>query len=208
MPDYQLRDNVHIIPTPLGAYYATSSPQFGPARELILGIMAKDRTQTVSAETLRRYTGKTDPLQLLYRMESVRWIKGLAETEKLAALHIETDVPELLSQLSSSGNALLTDVQGFYLVNAGFSSELAENLAIFAAEVAVMQNKHAELVQNNFQLGVPAMAVVDSSGSSELGFWPLYIGEHKLMLIVSGMPHFERDAYMHLIWALCRRYNT
>jgi hypothetical protein len=208
MPDYQLRDNIHIIPTPLGAYYATSSPQFGPARELILGMMANDRTQTVSAETLRKYTGKADPLQLLYRMESVHWIKGLVEAERLAALHIEADVPQLLSQLSSSGMALLADVQGFYLVNTGFSPELAENLAIFAAEVAAIQDKHIKLVQDNFQVSVPAMAVVDSSGSSELGFWPLYIGEHKLMLIVSGMPHFDREAYMHLIWALCRRYNT
>ena len=208
MHNYQLRDDIHIIPTPLGAYYATSSPKFGPARELILGMMASDSTQTVSAETLRRYTGSADPLQLLYRMESVRWIKGLAEAERLAALHIEADVPHLLGQLSSSGMALLADVQGFYLVYEGFSPELAEKLAIFAAEVAVIQSKHAELIQSGFQLSTPAMAVVDNSGFSELGFWPLYIGEYKFMLVVSGMPHFEREAYMHLIWSLCRRYNN
>ncbi|MGC2165510.1 MAG: hypothetical protein WA632_05805 [Gallionella sp.] len=208
MSDYQLTDNVHIIPTPLGAYYATSNPHAGPARELILGMLANDRTQTVSIEQLRRYTGKSDPLQLLFRMESVRWIKGLVETETLPAMHIEADVPHLLGQLSDTGKALLTDTQGFYLVNAGFTQELAEELAVFAAEVSALQRKHGELIRSKLNVGVPAMAIIDSGGISNLGFWPLYIGEHQFVLIVSGMPVFDTQAYMYLIWALCLRYNT
>jgi hypothetical protein len=208
MSEYQLTTDVHVIPTPLGAYYAASNPQPEPARALILGLMAGDSTQSVSIETLSRLTGDTDPLPLLYRMESVRWIEGRAEAEKLTAQHIETDVPELLSQLSGNGKALLTDIQGFYLANAGFAHELAEDLAIFAAEVASLQRKHSDLIRGNLRLAAPAMAVVDSGGNSELGFWPLYIGEHQFMLIVSGMPQFDRPAYMYLVWALCRRYNT
>lgn len=208
MSEYQLTTDVHIIPTPLGAYYAVSNPQPEPARALILGMMSSDTTQAVSIEALSRYTGDTDPLPLLYRMESVHWIEGRAEAEALAAQHIETDVPQLLSQLSSNGKALLTDIQGFYLANAGFAHELAEDLAIFAAEVASIQSKQSDLIRGNLRLGAPAMAVVDSGGNSELGFWPLYIGEHQFMLIVSGMPLFDRPAYMHLVWALCQRYNT
>lgn len=208
MSDYQLTDNVHIIPTALGAYYATSNSNANPARKLILGMLANDSTQTVSVDQLRRYTGKSDPLQLLFRMESVRWIKGLTETETLPAMHIETDVPRLLGQLSDTGKALLTDTQGFHLVNAGFTQELAEELAVFAAEVSALQRKHGELVRSKLNAGVPAMAIVDSGGISNLGFWPLYIGEHQFMLIVSGMPLFDRQAYMHLIWALCRRYSS
>ncbi len=208
MSDYQLTDNVHIIPTPLGAYYATSNPHASPAREVILGMMANDSTQTVSIENLRRFTGNSDPLQLLFRMESVRWIKGLIETETLPAMHIEADVPHLLGQLSDTGKALLADTQGFHLVSAGFTHELAEELALLAAEVSALQRKHGELIQSKLKLGVPAMAIVDSGGISNLGFWPLYIGNHQFMLVVSGMPLFDSQAYMYLIWALCRRYNT
>jgi hypothetical protein len=208
MSDYQLSDNVHIIPTPLGAYYATSNPHSGPARDLILGMLASESTQTVSIEQLRRYTGKSDPLQLLFRMESVRWIKGLAEAETLPSMHIEADVPDVLSQLSDAGKALLTDTEGFHLVNAGFSQELAEQLAVLAAEISALQRKHGELIRNKLNAGVPAMAIVDSGGISNLGFWPLYIGKHQFMLIVAGMPQFDRQAYMYLIWALCRRYNN
>jgi hypothetical protein len=209
MSEYQLTTDVHITPTPLGAYYAVSSPEPEPARALILGMMSSDRTQPVSMDALSRYTGDTeDPLSLLYRMECAHWIEGRAESEILAARNIETDVPQLLSQLSGNGKALLTDSEGFYLANAGLAHELAEDLAIFAAEVATIQRKQSDLIRGNLRLGAPAMAVVDSGGNSELGFWPIHIGEHQFMLIVSGAPLFDRPAYLHLVWALCQRYNS
>ena len=208
MSDYQLTQDVHIIPTPLGAYSAASSPQPDAAQLLILGIMANETTQKVSIETLRRYAGDGDPLRLLYWMEKAKWIAGRAESETLAAQHIETDVPYLLSQLSSDGKALLADHQGFHLVSAGFTQELAEELAILAAEISIIQSKHSELIRNKLRLGTLAMAVIDSGGNSELGCWPLYIGKHHFMLVISGIPRFDQQAYLHLIWALCRKYNT
>lgn len=208
MSDYQLTQDVHIVPTPLGAYCAASTPEPDAARSLILGIMANEATQKVSVETLRQYVGDANPLQLLYWMEQAKWIAGRAESETLEAQHIETDVPFLLSQLSSSGMALLADHQGFYLVNAGFTPELAEELAILAAEISTIQSKHSELIRNKLHLGALAMAVIDSGGNSELGCWPLYIGKHRFMLVIVGMPRFDQQAYLHLIWALCRRYNT
>jgi hypothetical protein len=208
MSDYQLTHGVHIIPTPLGAYCAASNPQPDAARSLILGIMASETTQKVSVETLRQLAGDSDPLRLLYWMEKAKWIAGRAESETLAAQRIETDVPFLLNQLSSDGKALLADHQGFHLVNAGFTQELAEELAIFAAGISTLQDKHAELIRSKLRLGTPAMAVIDSGGNSELGCWPLYIGAHHFMLVISGIPRFDQQAYLHLIWALCRRYNT
>jgi hypothetical protein len=207
MADYQLTQDVHIIPTPLGAYSAASTPEPDLARSLILGIMANEATQKVSVESLRQYVGKGDPLQLLYWMEKSRWIAGRAESETLAAQRMETDVPFLLSQLSSDGKALLADHDGFHLVNAGFTQEVAEELAILAAEISTIQSKHSELIRSKLRLGSLAMAVIDSGGNSELGCWPLYIGKQQFMLVVSGIPRFDQQAYLHLVWALCRRYN-
>jgi hypothetical protein len=208
MSDYQLTHDVHIIPTPLGAYCAASNPQPDAARALILGIMASEATQKVSVETLRKFVGNADPLQLLYWMEKSGWIAGRAESETLAAQHIETDLPFLLSQLSSDGKALLADHQGFHLVSAGYSQEVAEELAIFAAGISAIQDKHAGLIRSELRLGSLAMAVVDSGGNSELGCWPLYIGAQHFMLVISGIPKLDQKAYLHLIWALCKRYNA
>ena len=208
MSEYQLTQDVHIIPTPLGAYCAASNSQPDAARSLILGIMASETTQKVSVETLRQYVGNANPLQLLYWMEKSKWIAGRAESETLAAQHIETDVPFLLSQLSSDGKALLADHQGFHLVNAGFTQNVAEELAIFAAGISAIQDRHSELIRSKLRLGSMAMAVIDSGGNSELGFWPLYVGKQHFMLVISGIPRFDQQAYLHLIWALCRKYNT
>jgi hypothetical protein len=141
-------------------------------------------------------------------MEKSKWIAGRAESETLAAQHIEADVPFLLSQLSSNGMALLADHDGFHLVNAGFTQEVAEELAILAAGISTLQDKHSELFKNKLRLGTLAMAVIDSGGNSELGCWPLYIGKHHFMLVISGIPRFDQQAYLHLIWALCKKYNT
>lgn len=208
MAEYQLTQDVHIVPTPLGAYCAASNPEPDAARSLILGIMASETTQKVSVETLRQYVGKGDPLQLLYWMEKSKWIAGRAESETLAAQHIETDVPFLLSQLSSDGMALLADHDGFHLVSAGFTQEVAEELAILAAEISTIQGRHSGLIRNKLRLGTLAMAIIDSGGNSELGCWPLYIGKHHFMLVISGIPRFDQQAYLHLIWALCKKYNT
>jgi hypothetical protein len=85
---------------------------------------------------------------------------------------------------------------------------VAEELAIFAAGISAIQDKHSELIRSKLRLGSPAMAVIDSGGNSELGFWPLYIGKQHFMLVISGIPRFDQQAYLHLIWVLCRRYNT
>jgi hypothetical protein len=207
MSDYQLKHDVHIIPTPLGAYCAASAPEPDAARSLILGMMANDTTQKVSIETVRQYVGNNDPLQLLYWMEKSKWIVGRAESDTLPARHIESDLPSLLRQLSSEGMALLADHEGFFLVNAGFTREMAEELALFAAEISRVQDKYSELIRGKLRLAALAMAVTDSGGNSELGCWPLYIGKHHFMLVVSGIPRFDQPAYLHLVWALCRKYS-
>ncbi len=207
MPGYQLAHDVHIIPTPLGAYCAASTPEPDAARALILGMMENETTQKVSIEMMRKYVGNSDPVQLLYWMEKAKWIVGRAEADTLPARHIESDMPSLLNQLSSEGKALLADHEGFFLVNAGFTREVAEELAIFAAEISRVQDKYAGLVRNQLRLGTLAMAVTDSGGNSELGCWPLYIGKHHFMLVILGIPRFDQPAYLHLVWALCRKYS-
>jgi hypothetical protein len=141
-------------------------------------------------------------------MEKSKWIVGRAESDTLPARHIESDLPSLLGQLSSDGKALLADHDGFFLVNAGFTREQAEALAIFAAEISRMQDKYAGLIRNELRLGTLAMAVTDSGGNSEMGCWPLYIGKHHFMLVVAGIPRFDQPAYLHLVWALCRKYSS
>ena len=49
--------------------------------------------------------------------------------------------------------------------------------------------------------------MVNAAGCSEVGFWPLYFGDDYFILIVSGMPRFNQEAFTTLVWALGVRYG-
>jgi len=208
MNDYSLSENVYLTPTPRGAYYAVAGPEPEPARAVLQGLMSRDCTRKTSMEDLKVWTKETDNLALLYRMERINWVAGQPEPLELGARNLETDMPALLAQLSAEGRALLADTHGFPLAQAGFPHELAEELALFGAEIAILQNKYSSMIRGNLRLASPALGLVDVAGNSQLGAWPLYVGSQQFMLLIEGMPMFDRPAFMQVVWSLCWRYGN
>jgi hypothetical protein len=51
-----------------------------------------------------------------------------------------------------------------------------------------------------------AWAVVDVFGNSHVGFWPLFIGQNRFVIAISGIPHFNQPDFVSLVWALSIRY--
>jgi hypothetical protein len=64
------------------------------------------------------------------------------------------------------------------------------------------------VLEQSLNLSSSAWAIVGAGGNSEVGFWPLYIGSQRFVLIIRGIPHLNRPALVSLIWALTRRYLT
>jgi hypothetical protein len=50
-------------------------------------------------------------------------------------------------------------------------------------------------------------AIVDAFGNSQIGFWPLFIGKNRFVLVISGVPHFNQPEMVDLVWALSVRYS-
>jgi hypothetical protein len=63
------------------------------------------------------------------------------------------------------------------------------------------------MLVNNLTIDSHAWAIVDAFGSSQLGFWPLFIGNSQFVITISGIPHFNRPDFVTLIWALSTRYQ-
>jgi len=208
MNDYSLSESIFLTPTPRGAYYATASPEPEAARAVLQGLMSRDTTGPASPEDLQAWTGESDNLALLYRMERINWVAGQAEGQTLAARNLEDDMPRYLAELSAEGRALLADTHGFPLAQAGFAHELSEELALFGAEIAGLQNKYSNMIRGSLRLASPALGLVDAAGNSQLGAWPLYVGSQQFMLIIEGMPMFDRPAFLQLVWGLCWRYGA
>ena len=63
------------------------------------------------------------------------------------------------------------------------------------------------LLHGNMRLRSDGWGMVNAAGCSEVGFWPLYFGDDYFILIVSGMPRFNQEAFTTLVWALGVRYG-
>lgn len=180
-----------------------------PAGKTIRKLLTLPSSPTLDYETLTELAGGgslADFVERIYRLQELGWLAGSKSRRELPELNMERDVPRLLAELSGAGKALLADAQGFYLANAGFAHEAVEELAALSASVAVMQSRYAGLLGSNLRLAAGGWGVVDAAGNGQLGFWPLHVGGQTFVLVVAGLPRFDRQAFVDLVWWLSRRY--
>lgn len=210
MSDYQLVPGLYVAPSPAGAYHAVSAPKMDSPRRLLLYLMSEDVSPALSPDLLTNVEGleAEDPLEYLHRMQSMHLIEGFREPRARPSQNIETAMPGLLGQLAGSkGKALLADEQGFYLASHGFPHETAEELAALAADLDSLNQRHQGLVGGNLSLDTSAWGLLGAGGNSELGFWPLYVGNVRFSLVLMGLPRLNKSAIVDLIWMLVNRYG-
>ncbi len=209
MSDSPLPELKYLIPTPGGAYYAVADPILDPPRRLLCHLLGYSETPRMSPETLKQWCGEDtleDAHALLRRIQSMRWLQALDSPLQVMNQPLEDILPELLSNLAENGKALLADQQGFYLGSSGFPHETAEELAALSADLMNLQQRHQKLLLNNLNLGSQAWGLVDASGHTRLGVWPLHIGKYCFALVMTGIPHFNHPDFVHLVWTLMTRY--
>lgn len=211
MSAYSLNQNAYILPTPAGAFYAASNTKQDAARSLIFKLLSRDSSQELNADSIYQITNtkkEQDGLEIIYRLQTLGWIQKELEQRHAPEGQLVDMLPTLLPFLSQSKKALLSDPQGFYLATHGFSHEAAEELSALSADIAALHERHRGLLQNNMGLNSSAWAIVDSTANGEIGFWPLFIGENRFVLVLSGTPQFNHPSFVNLIWALNKRYNN
>ena len=209
MPSYRLAEGVYLLPTPGGAYYACSDPGDSPARTLLFNLMRMDQSPMVTAELVRGWAaagGEQDVIELIHRMQSVAWIQGDTQRRYPPRGSLEQVLPALLGKLSSAGKALLADGSGFYVSTYGYAHETAEELSALSADLASLYERHRRLLRNNIRIASAAWAVVDAAGNSQVGFWPIYVGTERFVLVIAGMPQLNQPAFTDLVWVLAKRY--
>lgn len=209
MPDYELVSGLFLAPSPAGAYYAASSTNEDLSRRVLLGLMSRDASPALTMENLQSLTGLNAELSVehIYRMQSLHLIQGLNDSRRTAEGALEKALPQILANLAHDNRALLADAQGFYLASHGFHHETAEELAALSADLGNLHQRHQGLIAGNMTLQTSAWALINAGGNSEIGFWPLYIGQQRFVLILTGLPNLNQEATVDLVWALVRRYG-
>ena len=198
----------YILPTPAGAYYCISSRETEPARQFLQKLMAEKETMQLDAETLDHLLKDetNNQQQLLQHIDKLKWLQGFDQAIQILPGTIEQALPEILQLLSSDGKALLADDQGLYLASTGFTHEAAEELSALSGDLSSLYVRHQGIIKGNLNIKSSAFSIVDAAGYSQLGFWPIYIGELMFVLVISGAPRFDQVAFVNLIWSLHKRY--
>ena len=209
MDQYLLTGEFYLHPTPGGAYYATSRPSKEAGRSFLQHLLRAPETPKLTIGLVKEWTGfnEHDALELIYRLQSSGFIQGLPEPLRVPQESIENILPPLLSQLSDQGKAVLAEKRGLIIAAAGYPHEVTEELAALGADLVSVHERHAGLLQNNLRIKADGWGMVTASGYSELGFWPLYIGEEYYILVLSGLPQFNQATFTTLVWSLGVRYS-
>ncbi|NOQ77159.1 MAG: hypothetical protein GQ475_05120 [Methylococcaceae bacterium] len=207
---YQLLTEQFISPTSAGAYFCVSGNKDVTSRRVLQLLMMQKKTSNIDVNELIDKTGlasEEELFNLLNRMQTLGWLEGKEEQSSAPQGGIEELLPDLLVGLADSGKALLADEQGFYLSSQGFPHETAEELSALSADLSSLYDRHQGLLKNNLGLETSAWAIVDASGNGQIGFWPLWVGKHRFVLIVKGVPLLNQTVFMTLIWVLSIRYG-
>ncbi|MBD9356610.1 hypothetical protein [Methylomonas albis] len=211
MEKFNLIDGLYLYPTPAGAYYAISSPETDKPRRFLIRLLQQARTPELTIEQLQKLMEIEDEdkaLQLLLYCQKLGWVQGVDAPLQAPSTALEDILPELLGKISESGKVLLADDQGFYLACSGFAHEVAEELSALSAELATVHKRRSGLLINNMGISSHAWAIVDPFGNSQIGFWPMFVGKHRFVLAITGVPHFNQAEFVTLAWALITRYLT
>ncbi len=209
MANYRLIEGLYLYPTPAGAYYAISSSEANQSRQFLQRLLQQSQSPKLTLANVQQLTQiKEDKraLALLHHCQKQGWIEGLNQAKRLPQGHIDQLLAKFLQKLSRSGQALLADDQGFYLAQIGFADEIVEELSALSAELANLQRRRADRVINQLGMKSYVWSVVNVGDKSQIGFWPIFIGQHRFVMVISGLPHFNQAEFVLLVWMLSIRY--
>ena len=201
--------DAYLLPTPGGAFQAASTPAEGPSRTLLFRLMEGADSRRANPATIARWLGvdsEDEASDLLYRMQEMALVQGEDQSREVPSGPLDEVLPELLRDLSDVGKAMLVDDQGLYIASQGFAHETAEELGALTADLASLYERQQRLLKNNLGLTSEAWGIIDAAGNSRIGFWPLYIGHVRFVLVAAGVPQFNQAAFRDVVWALTRRY--
>ena len=193
-------NNKYILPSPAGAFYSTSTKEREPAKQFLQNLMTAKESTLFDEK-------KTDlNEELLMHIQKLKWLQVFDQPVAIPEGTIEDALPDLLQKLSSESKALLADDQGLYLASTGFTHEASEELSALSGDLSSLYARHQGITKGNLNIRSSAFSLVDAAGYSQLGFWPLYIGNMTFVLVIAGTPRFDQTAFVELVWLLHKRY--
>ena len=200
----------YIIPTPGGAYYLVQDGAENWRKDVLKKIFSHKKSLPLNDNTLIDLFGTGNKENLQYKIDQCKQLKLIQVIdEEISAPsgQLEEGLNKFIANFSQIGHVLLSDSQGFCITNHGFPNEMSEEISVLSADIAIMHKRRALNINNKLKLNSQAWSIVDASGNSCLGFWPINIDNEVFVLTVEGVPFFNQEAMVSLVWMLYLRYG-
>ncbi len=201
----------YILPTPGGAYYLAQDNALNWKKEALIKIFLQTTSLELNQSNLALIFDTDDEEVIQSKVEEcqkLQLIQVVDEAESIKENQFETNLNEIIHTFSKSSNVLLSDSQGFCIANHGFSDEITEEISVLSADIAIMHKRRALNINEKLGLKSQAWAIVDASGNSSLGFWPINIRDEVFVLAVEGVPFFNQHSLVLLVWNLYLRFGN
>ena len=194
-------DGRYASVTPAGCYHVVEGGAPTAARDALTALLRTAETpalDTLDGGVASELRGLVDAGLVALR----------EEVERLPSGTIAELLPSVLPALSERGRVVLTESgQGFFLDYVGVGRDEAEEIAVLASGLRATADRSSVLLGDALDVHSRAFAVVDPAGNSEIGFWPLRVGDNEFTLTILGIPRFNSPQFRLLVWALVERYG-
>jgi hypothetical protein len=207
--NYRPSPTPYLLPTPAGAFAAAAEPGDDPLRRFMAALLRHPVSPAAAVPELLQWSGFDQPEEAyawVWRMQELGWLQGLAAPRRAPEGPFDRLLADLLPHLTQGGKVLLADGHGFQISTQGFTHEVAEEISALSADIAALHQRRSGSLNRNLGLSGSAWGLLDAAGQSQLGFWPLYAGKERFVLVVAGMPAFNRPQLVDLVWVLHQRY--
>lgn len=198
-----------LLPSAAGAYHLLCYPSQTPAARLFSSILAQKETRVISAEEAKQIM-KLDSEEafatVMHDIFASGWLEEHDVALRLPDDPLEELLPQLLTVLSTTGHTFLSDSHGFPLFSSGFSRDDEEALSVMTAEFSTIYEKHRAVIQDNIDSPTQAWGMIDVTGQSNMGIYPITIGHQSFNLLVQGRPRLDHPNFVILAWLLYSRY--
>ncbi|HHH50517.1 MAG TPA: hypothetical protein ENK52_06030 [Saprospiraceae bacterium] len=201
----------YIMPTPGGAYYLVQDGSDNWRKNVLKCLFSAKKSLPLNHETLSKIfeTGNKENLQYkIEKCKQLKLIQVIDEEVSAPAGQLEESLNQFIAKFSQIGHVLLSDSQGFCITNHGFPHEMSEEISVLSADIAIMHKRRAVNINKKLSLNSQAWSIVDASGNSCLGFWPININNEVFVLTIEGVPFFNQAAMVSLVWTLYLRYGN
>lgn len=200
----------YLMPTPGGAYYLTQDNTSNWKKDVLKKLFSMKKTPKLNHKNLIALFDTDESENLEYKIEMCKKLKLIQVVdEQITAPSglLEDNLDKIIHLFSKKEKAILSDSQGFCISNSGFPAEMSEEISVLSADIAIMHKRRALNINKKLDLNSQAWSIVDASGNSCLGFWPININQEVFVLVLEGVPFFNQPVMVSLIWSLFLRFG-